>query len=151
MYRDAPSHAFSASRISKHSRLACFFDCEKKWSVRRPHLRDACRPSTLLRRAEPFFRRNEIEALRTAVLRLLVVLHLVHFCPGHGLLVSPMSPSSMRHSVGGHLVLAHLVLAHLVILHFILLHLSAGRRRTAGKGRYNARTSQQDGANDGRT
>src|SRR6266404_5936386 len=99
----------------------------------------------------PFFRRNEIEALRTAVLRLLVVLHLVHFCPGHGLLVSPMSPSSMRHSVVGHLVLAHLILAHLVILHFILLHLSAGRRRTAGKGRYNARTSQQDGANDGRT
>src|SRR5712664_1858085 len=102
------------------------------------------------------FRRNEIEALRTAVLRLLVVLHLVHFCPGHGLLVSPMSPSSMRHFVAGHLVLAHLVLAHLVlthlvILHFILLHLSAGRRRTAGKGRYNARTSQQDGANDGRT
>src|SRR6266404_7751365 len=55
MYRDAPSHAFSASRISKHSRPACFFDCEKKWSVRCPHLRDACRPSTLLRRAEPFF------------------------------------------------------------------------------------------------
>src|SRR5258706_15999600 len=117
--------------------------------------------STLLRRLNPFFRRNEIEALRTAVLRFLVVLHLVHFCPGHGLLVSPMSPSSMRHSVVGHLVLthlvlthlvlAHLVLAHLVILHFILLHLSAGRRRTAGKGRYNARTSQQDGANDGRT
>src|SRR5258705_5888114 len=97
----------------------------------------------------PFFRRNEIEALRTAVLRLLVVLHLVHFCPGHGLLVSPMSPSSMRHFVGGHLVLTHLVLthlvlthlvlthlvlAHLVILHFILLHLSAGRRRSAGNG-----------------
>src|SRR5260370_34210601 len=91
----------------------------------------------------PFFRRNEIEALRTAVLRLLVVLHLVHFCPGHGLLVSPMSPSSMRYSVVGHLVLAHLVLthlilAHLVILHFILLHLSVGRRRTAAKGRCNS-------------
>src|SRR5258705_4754919 len=35
--------------------LACFFDCEKKWSVRCPHLRDACRPSTLLRRADSFF------------------------------------------------------------------------------------------------
>src|SRR5258705_10924243 len=106
--------------------------------------------------SNPFFRRNEIEALRTAVLRLLVVLHLVHFCPGHGLLVSPMSPSSMRHSVVGHPVLAHLVLAHPILAHpvilsFILPHLSAGRRRTAGKGRYNARTSQQDGANDGRT
>ena len=70
-------------------------------------------------------------------LLLIVVLHIVHFCPGHGLLVSPMSPSSMRHFVA-----AHLVLAHLVILHFILLHLSAGRRRTASKGRCDARTSQ---------
>src|SRR5882724_12949029 len=99
----------------------------------------------------PFFRRNEIEVLRATVLLLLVALHFVHFCPGHGLLMSPMSPSSMRHFVGGHLVLAHLILAHLVILHFILLHLSARRRRTAGKGRYNARTSLQDGDNDGRT
>src|SRR6266404_8282518 len=99
----------------------------------------------------PFFRRNEIEVLRATVLLLLVALHLVHFCPGHGLLMSPMSPSSMRHFVGGHLVLAHLVLTHFVILHFILLHLSVGRRRTAGKGRCNSRTSQQDGANDGRT
>src|SRR6266852_6856453 len=94
----------------------------------------------------PFFGATKSKLSERLYLLLLVVLHLVHFCPGHGLLVSPMSPSSMRHFVGG-----HLVLAHLVILHFILLHLSAGRRRTAGKCRYNARTSQQDGANDGRT
>src|SRR6266446_1601757 len=119
----------------------------------------------------PFFGATKSKPSERLYLLLLVVLHLVHFCPGHGLLMSPMSPSSMRHSVVGHLVLthlvlthlvlthlvlahlilAHLILAHLVILHFILLHLSAGRRRTAGKRRYNARTSQQDGASDGRT
>src|SRR5258705_6031929 len=98
----------------------------------------------------PFFGATKSKLSERLYLLLLVVLHLVHFCPGHGFLVSSMSPASMRHFVGGHLVLAHLVLAHLVILHFILLHLSAGRRRTAGKGRHNARTSQQDGANDGR-
>src|SRR6266446_717274 len=99
----------------------------------------------------PFFGATKSKLSERLYLLLLVVLHLVHFCPGHGLLVSPMSPSSMRHFVAGHLVLTHLVLAHLVILHFMLLHLSAGRRRSAGKGRCNGRTSQQDGANDGRT
>src|SRR5258708_20933219 len=94
----------------------------------------------------PFFGATKSKLSERLYLLLLVVLHLVPFCPGHGLLVSPMSPSSMRHFVAGHLVLPHLVLAHLVILHFILLHLSLARRRTAGKGMANARTNQQDSA-----
>src|SRR5258708_25433718 len=104
----------------------------------------------------PFFGATRSKLSERLYLLLLVVLHLVHFCPGHGLLVSPMSPSSMRHFVAGHLVLAHLVLTHLVLAHlfilpFILLHLTACRRRSAGKGRCNGRTSQQDGAHDRRT
>src|SRR5258705_7212863 len=68
-------------------------------------------PAHSLGAPNPFFRRNEIEVLRATVLLLLVALHFVHFCPSHGLLMSLMSRSSMRHFVVGHLVLAHLVLA----------------------------------------
>src|SRR6266852_4914013 len=75
----------------------------------------------------PFFGATKSKLSERLYLLLLVVLHLVHFCPGHGLLVSPMSPSSMRHSVVGHLVLAHLILAHLVILHLVIMHLTHGR------------------------
>src|SRR5258705_219637 len=78
-------------------------------------------PCTLLWRAEPFSA-TKIETLRMPLLLLLVALHFVHFCPGHGLLVSSMSPSAMPHFVAGHLVLANLV----------LLHLSAVQRQTVG-------------------
>src|SRR5258705_13627165 len=105
--------------------LACFFDCEKKWSVRCPHLRDACRPSTLLRRAEPFFsaqRNRSAPSGCTYCFLLLCILSI--FAPAMGFLC--LLCRRLRCDI---LLLAHLVLAHLVILHFILLHLSVGRRQ----------------------